>query len=108
MFIVTRSTSLADALPLRGRGDRGGGPAARADEQLRVGVSIPAAIAFVPLQVGIETGIFKKHGLDIVRADLGGAARAQQALAAESSTLSSPAGPTSRWWRKASTRSRSA
>jgi ABC-type nitrate/sulfonate/bicarbonate transport system substrate-binding protein len=65
----------------------------RADEQLRVGVSIPAAIAFVPLQVGIETGIFKKHGLDIVRADLGGAARAHQALAAESIDLVVAGGP---------------
>jgi ABC-type nitrate/sulfonate/bicarbonate transport system substrate-binding protein len=64
-----------------------------ADEQLRVGVSIPAAIAFVPLQVGIETGIFKKHGLAIVRADLGGAARAHQALAAESIDLVVAGGP---------------
>jgi len=30
----------------------------------------------VPLQVGIDTGIFCKHGLEIERADLGGAARA--------------------------------
>ena len=37
----------------------------RAAEKLRVGVSIPAAIAFVPLQVGIDTGIFVKHGLEI-------------------------------------------
>jgi ABC-type nitrate/sulfonate/bicarbonate transport system substrate-binding protein len=66
---------------------------ARADERLRVGVSIPAAIAFVPLQVGIETGIFKKHGLEIVRADLGGAARAHQALAAESIDLVVAGGP---------------
>ena len=56
-------------------------------------MSIPAAIAFVPLQVGIETGIFKKHGLDIVRADLGGAARAQQALAAESLDIVVAGGP---------------
>lgn len=66
---------------------------AQADEQLRVGVSIAAAIAFVPLQVGIETGIFKKHGLEIVRADLGGAARAQQALAAESLDIVVAGGP---------------
>jgi ABC-type nitrate/sulfonate/bicarbonate transport system substrate-binding protein len=67
--------------------------AARADELLRVGVSIPAAIAFVPLQVGIETGIFKKHGLDVERADLGGAARAHQALAAGSLDLVVAGGP---------------
>ena len=85
MFIVTRSTRLQAFLVVGAIA--AAAPAARADEQLRVGVSIPAAIAFVPLQVGIEAGIFKKHGLDIVRADLGGAARAQQALAAEISTL---------------------
>jgi len=65
----------------------------RADEQLRVGVSIPAAIAFVPLQVGIETGIFKRYGLEIIRADLGGAARAHQALAAGSLDLVVAGGP---------------
>ena len=62
-------------------------------ETLRVGVSIPAAIAFVPLQVGIETGTFRTHGLDIERADLGGAARAQQALAAAASISSVGGGP---------------
>jgi NitT/TauT family transport system substrate-binding protein len=90
MFIVTRSTRLQALLVVCAIATA---PAARADEQLRVGVSIPAAIAFVPLQVGIETGIFKKHGLDIVRADLGGAARAQQALAAESLDIVIAGGP---------------
>src|SRR5262249_15980413 len=54
---------------------------ATAAEELRVGVSIPAAIAFVPLQVGIDRGIFAKHDLVLKRSDLGGAARAHQALA---------------------------
>src|SRR5499426_3452447 len=40
---------------------------ASAADELRVGVSIPAAVAFVPLQVGIDRGIFGKHGLDIKR-----------------------------------------
>ena len=91
MFIVTRSTRLQAFLVVGAIA--AAAPAARADEQLRVGVSIPAAIAFVPLQVGIETGIFKKHGLDIMRADLGGAARAQQALAAESLDIVIAGGP---------------
>jgi NitT/TauT family transport system substrate-binding protein len=90
MFIVTTSSRLQALLVV---GAIAAAPAARADEPLRVGVSIPAAIAFVPLQVGIETGIFKKHGLDIVRADLGGAARAQQALAAESLDIVIAGGP---------------
>jgi NitT/TauT family transport system substrate-binding protein len=65
----------------------------RADEALKVGVSISAAIAFVPLQVGIDTGIFAKHGLEIERADLGGAARAHQALAAGSLDIVVAGGP---------------
>ena len=68
-------------------------PVARADEVLRVGVSIPAAIAFIPLQVGIDTGIFKKRGFDVERADLGGAARAHQALAAGSLDIVVAGGP---------------
>jgi NitT/TauT family transport system substrate-binding protein len=67
--------------------------AARAAERLRVGVSIPAAIAFVPLQVGIEHGIFKKHDIDVERSDLSGAARAHQALAAGSLDLVVAGGP---------------
>jgi NitT/TauT family transport system substrate-binding protein len=66
---------------------------AHAVEELRVGVSIPAAVAFVPLQVGIDTGIFAKHGLVIKRADLGGAARAHQALVAGSLDIVVAGGP---------------
>jgi ABC-type nitrate/sulfonate/bicarbonate transport system substrate-binding protein len=73
--------SLAAALPLR------------AAEPLRVGVSIPAAIAFVPLEVGIEKGIFAKHGVDVARSDFGGAARAHQALIAGSLDIVVAGGP---------------
>jgi ABC-type nitrate/sulfonate/bicarbonate transport system substrate-binding protein len=66
---------------------------ATAAEELRVGVSIPAAVAFVPLQVGIERGIFAKHDLVIKRSDLGGAARAHQALAAGSLDIVVAGGP---------------
>jgi ABC-type nitrate/sulfonate/bicarbonate transport system substrate-binding protein len=66
---------------------------ASAAEELRVGVSIPAAVAFVPLQVGIDRGIFAKHDLVIKRSDLGGAARAHQALAANSLDIVVAGGP---------------
>jgi NitT/TauT family transport system substrate-binding protein len=66
---------------------------ATAAEELRVGVSIPAAVAFVPLQVGIDRGIFAKHDLVIKRSDLGGAARAHQALAANSLDIVVAGGP---------------
>src|SRR4051795_10195385 len=90
MFSVIRSTRMQALLVV---GAIAAAPAARAEEQLRVGVSIPAAIAFVPLQVGIESGIFKRYGLEIIRADLGGAARAHQALAAGSLDLVVAGGP---------------
>ena len=60
-------------------------PAATADEALRVGNLVPTSFSFLPLQVGIERGIFKKHGLDVSKIDFPrGAASGHQALAAGS------------------------
>ena len=59
--------------------------AARADEALRVGNLVPTSFSFLPLQIGIEKGIFKKHGLDVTRIDFPrGSASGHQALAAHS------------------------
>jgi NitT/TauT family transport system substrate-binding protein len=58
-------------------------PAAQA-ETLRVGKAVPEAFSFVPLDVGIRQGIFKKHGLEIESSSYGGGGRLQQALTAES------------------------
>jgi NitT/TauT family transport system substrate-binding protein len=66
---------------------------AQADELVRVGVSIPAAVAFLPLAVGIEQGLFKQHGLEVERSDFGGAAKAQQALAADGIDIALGGGP---------------
>jgi NitT/TauT family transport system substrate-binding protein len=56
---------------------------ALADEPLRVGNLVPTSFSFLPLQVGIEQGIFKKHGLDVTRIDFPrGSASGHQALAA--------------------------
>jgi NitT/TauT family transport system substrate-binding protein len=56
-----------------------------ADEPLRVGNLVPTSFSFLPLQVGIEKGLFKKHGLDVTRIDFPrGAASGHQALAAGS------------------------
>ena len=71
----------------------GAAQSARADELLRVGVSIPAAVAFLPLAVGLDKGFFKQHGLDVERSDLGGAAKAQQALAAQGLDIALGGGP---------------
>lgn len=58
---------------------------AAANEALRVGNLVPTSFSFLPLQIGIEKGIFKKHGLDVTKIDFPrGAASGHQALAAGS------------------------
>jgi NitT/TauT family transport system substrate-binding protein len=53
-------------------------------ETLRVGRAVLEDFSFVPLDVGIRQGIFKKHGLEIDSSSYGGGGRLQQALAADS------------------------
>jgi NitT/TauT family transport system substrate-binding protein len=52
--------------------------------QLTVGTAHATADAELPATVGVELGIFKKHGLDIKLADLGGDARVIQGMTAGS------------------------
>src|SRR5262245_21534918 len=59
-------------------------PAARADTKVRVGQPQAGTFQFVPLQVGIEAGIFKKPGVDIEVSSFSGGPRVQQAIAADS------------------------
>lgn len=58
--------------------------AAHAADVLRVGKSIGAAFTYVPLDVGVSQGIFRKLGLDIKIYNFGGAARQTQAMTAGS------------------------
>jgi ABC-type nitrate/sulfonate/bicarbonate transport system substrate-binding protein len=51
-------------------------------ETLRVGNASPRAFSFVPLDVGIDQGIFRKHGLEIEKAGLSGSAKLHQAMVA--------------------------
>ena len=67
---------------------------AAAQTTLRVGKAQAQQFAFVPVHVGVETGIFKKHGLDIEIADFGGDAKLLQALAADSIDIALGGGPT--------------
>ncbi len=60
---------------------------------VRVGQPQAGTFQFVPLQVGIETGIFKQHGLDVQVTDFGGGPRVQQALAADSIDIAIGSGP---------------
>jgi ABC-type nitrate/sulfonate/bicarbonate transport system substrate-binding protein len=60
---------------------------------LRVGQPQAGTFQFVPLQVGIEAGIFKRHGVDVQVTDFGGGPRVQQALAADSIDIAIGSGP---------------
>jgi NitT/TauT family transport system substrate-binding protein len=66
---------------------------ASADAKLRVGKAVPEAFSFVPLDVGIRTGIFKKNGLDIESIAFHGDAKMQQAMAADGIDLALGSGP---------------
>jgi len=62
-------------------------------ETLRVGKAGREAFSFVPLDVGVRTGIFKQHGLDIEIANFGGDAKLQQAMAAGAIDIALGSGP---------------
>jgi NitT/TauT family transport system substrate-binding protein len=64
-----------------------------AAELLRVGKSVPEAFSFVPLDVGMRVGLFRKYGVEIEASALSGGARLQQALAADSIDLGLGSGP---------------
>ena len=67
--------------------------AAVSAETLRVGKSVPQAFSFVPLDVGMQNGIFKKNGLDVDASAFGGDAKMQQAMAADSIDVGIGSGP---------------
>jgi ABC-type nitrate/sulfonate/bicarbonate transport system substrate-binding protein len=60
---------------------------------LRAGKAVPESIAFIPLDVGVQGGIFKKHGLNVEITAFGGGARLQQAMAADSIDVRLGSGP---------------
>jgi NitT/TauT family transport system substrate-binding protein len=68
------------------------GPSSQADP-LRVGKPQGEVFSFVPLDVGIQEGIFAKHGVQVEGLDLGGAAKLQQALAAKAIDIGLGSGP---------------
>jgi ABC-type nitrate/sulfonate/bicarbonate transport system substrate-binding protein len=67
--------------------------AAAAESKLRVGKAQPNQFAFVPTDIGIETGIFKKHGLEVEIDNFGGDAKMMQALTAGSIDIALGGGP---------------
>ena len=66
---------------------------ASAQTMLRVGKAQLTQFAFVPADVGIETGIFGKHGIDVQISAFGGDARMVQALTAGSIDIALGGGP---------------
>lgn len=66
---------------------------AGAAEKLRVGKAVPFAWTFTPLDIGIQMGIFAKHGLDVEASASAGDAKLQQALAADSLDIGIGSGP---------------
>lgn len=68
-------------------------PSASAAETLRVGKSVPQAFSFVPLDVGMKNGIFKRNGLEIESSAFAGDAKMQQAMAADSIDIGIGSGP---------------
>src|SRR5208282_1902219 len=66
---------------------------ASAAEMLRVAKVVPFAWTFTPLDIGMQTGIFAKHGLDIEESASAGDAKLQQLLTAGSVDIGIGSGP---------------
>ena len=66
---------------------------ADAAEKLRVGKAVAFAWTFTPLDVGIQMGIFAKHGLEIEASAFNGDARMQQGLTSDSIDVGIGSGP---------------
>jgi hypothetical protein len=54
---------------------------AHADDQLRVGKAVAGPFDFVPLDIGMQMGFFKAHGIDVEEVDFDGSAKLQQVSA---------------------------
>ena len=71
-----------------------GGVTAQAQVAIRVGKAQAQQFAFVPADVGVAAGIFKKHGIDLEIANFGGDARLVQAMSANAIDFALGGGPT--------------
>jgi ABC-type nitrate/sulfonate/bicarbonate transport system substrate-binding protein len=66
---------------------------AQAVTKVRIGKPQAATFPFVPVDVGIATGIFKQHGLDVESIDFAGGPKVQQALTANAVDIAIGSGP---------------
>lgn len=66
---------------------------ARADDALRVGKAVAGPFDFVPLDIGMDKGFFKAHGIDATEVDFDGSAKLQQGLGADAIDVGLGSGP---------------
>ena len=66
---------------------------AHADDILHVGKAVPPDFGFTVANVGVEAGIFAKHGLTVDPIDFGGAPKMHQAMIAGSVDIGLSGGP---------------
>ncbi len=64
-----------------------------AADTIRVGKAVPIAWTFTPMDIGQETGIWAKHGLNVEITSFGGDAKLQQAMAADGIDFGLGSGP---------------
>jgi len=69
------------------------GGVAHANDRVRVGKAQGTAWVFVPIDIGLERGLFAKQGIDIEIANLAGDAKLQQAIASNSIEFGLGSGP---------------
>ena len=89
----TRRTVFAALAALAALAAMMAAPSPAAADTLRVGKAGREAFSFVPVDVGADVGIFKKHGLDLEISSFGGEARLQQGMAADSVDIGLSSGP---------------
>jgi len=66
---------------------------AQAADKLTVGKASPTSSPMLPVDVGVKTGIFAKHGLDVTIQNFGGGGKMHQAAAAGAIDIGVGAGP---------------
>jgi NitT/TauT family transport system substrate-binding protein len=66
---------------------------ASAQQTVRIGKPQAGTFPFVPVDVGIAQGIFKRHGVDLQSADFAGGPKVQQAIGANALDIAIGSGP---------------
>src|SRR5215813_4664647 len=60
---------------------------AHAADKLRIGKASPTSDVMLPVDIGVKTGIYGKHGLDVEVITFSGGAKLHQAMAADAIDL---------------------